>query len=84
MSNVEEFLKVSGRIESEYETALALLKDPEVIKVVSFLSELDKLAGEYDFTPMDIMTLLDPGRALELKSHESKNGRRRSKRVQRS
>lgn len=84
MSNVDEFLKVSGRIESEYETALALLKDPEVIKVVSFLSELDKLAGEYDFTPMDIMTLLDPGRAIELKSHEAKNERRRSKRVQRS
>lgn len=36
MSNVDEFLKVSGRIESEYETALALLKDPEVIKVASF------------------------------------------------
>lgn len=84
MSNVEEFLKTSNRIESEYENALTLLKDPEVIQVARFLADLDKLAGEYDFTPMDIMTLLDPGKALELQAQESKGTKKRNKRPPRS
>jgi len=50
----------------EYEAIAPLLRDPEVVKVARFLAELDKLAGEYDFSSLEIMALIDPGRALQL------------------
>lgn len=65
MTNVEEFIALSNRIALEYEAIAPLLRDPEVVKAAQFLGELDKLAHQYDFSSMDIMKLIDPGRALE-------------------
>jgi hypothetical protein len=66
MTSVEEFIALSNRITMEYEAIAPLLRDPEVIKAARFLGELDKLAHDYDFSSMDIMKLIDPGRALQL------------------
>jgi hypothetical protein len=66
MTSVEEFIALSNRITMEYEAIVPLLSDPEVVKAAKFLAELDKLAREYDFSSMDIMTLIDAGRALQL------------------
>lgn len=65
MTSVEEFIALSNRITMEYEAIAPLLRDPEVIKAARFLGELDKLARDYDFSSMDIMKLIDPGRALQ-------------------
>lgn len=64
MTSVEEFIALSNRITMEYEAIAPLLRDPEVIKAARFLGDLDKLAHDYDFSSMDIMKLIDPGRAL--------------------
>ena len=65
MTSVEEFIALSNRIAMEYEAIAPLLRDPEVIKAARFLGELDNLAHQYDFSAMDIMKLIDPGRALQ-------------------
>jgi hypothetical protein len=66
MTSVQEFFELSNRITLEYEAIVPLLRDPEVVKAARFLAELDALASRYDFKPVDIMTLLDPGRAAGL------------------
>jgi hypothetical protein len=66
MTSVEEFIELSNRITMEYEAIVPLLRDPEVVKIARFLAELDNLAGEYDFSSLEIMALIDPGRALQL------------------
>lgn len=66
MTNVEEFMELSNRITMEYEAIVPLLRDPEVVKVARFLAELDSLAEEYEFSSLEIMALIDPGRALTL------------------
>ena len=66
MTSVQEFFELSNRITLEYEAIVPLLRDPEVVKAARFLAELDALANDYDFKPIDIMTLLDPGRAARL------------------
>lgn len=73
MTNVEEFIALSNRIALEYEALAPLLRDPEVVKAAQFLGELDKLAHQYDFSAMDIMKLIDPGRALECEKNKAEN-----------
>lgn len=65
MTSVEEFIALSNRITMEYEAIVPLLRDPEVVKAARFLGELDKLARDYEFSSIDIMKLIDPGRALQ-------------------
>ncbi|WP_236217293.1 hypothetical protein [Pseudomonas rhodesiae] len=86
MTNVEEFIALSNRIALEYEAITPLLRDPEVVKAAQFLGELDKLAHQYDFSSMDIMKLIDPGRALECeknKSEKASKPQRKNKRAAR-
>ncbi|UXL36390.1 hypothetical protein N7D90_12180 [Pseudomonas fragi] len=68
MDRVQELLFITNRITKEYETLLPLLRDPEVAKAVSFLSELDSLAENYEFMAVDIVRLIDPGRAEKMQS----------------
>lgn len=63
MDRVQELLFVKNKITKEYESLLLLLEDPEVVKVVQFLSELDALAEHYSFSSEDIIQLIDPSRA---------------------
>ena len=44
-----------------------LLEEPEVSKALQFLAELDALAEEYEFTLSEILLLIDPSRASQLK-----------------
>jgi hypothetical protein len=66
MTSVEEFIELSNRITMEYEAITPLLRDPEVVRAAHFLAELDDLAGAYDFSSLEIMALIDPGRALRV------------------
>ncbi|HDS1733196.1 hypothetical protein [Pseudomonas sp. BP8] len=63
MDRIEELLSITNQITKEYESLLPLLRDPEVSKAVSFLTELDSLSEQYEFTAIDIVRLIDPGRA---------------------
>ena len=63
MNRVQELIFITNRITKEYESLIPLLRDPEVVKAVSFLTELDSLAGSYEFTALDIIRLIDPSRA---------------------
>lgn len=80
MTSVQEFFELSNRITSEYEAIVPLLRDPEVVKAARFLAELDVLASEYDFKPLDIMTLLDPGRAAMVRTKVEKKSKAPSRR----
>lgn len=68
MTSVQEFFELSNRITLEYEAIVPLLRKPEVAKAARFLAELDALASEYQFRPIDIMTLIDPGRTAKLQA----------------
>lgn len=68
MDRIQELLFITNRITKEYESLLPLLRDPDVANAVSFLSELDSLAENYEFTAMDIVRLIDPGRAERMQS----------------
>lgn len=63
MNRVQELLFITNRITKEYESLIPLLRDPDVVRAVSFLTELDSLAESYEFTALDIIRLIDPGRA---------------------
>ncbi len=86
MTSVEEFIELSNRITMEYEAIAPLLRDPEVVKAVRFLAELDDLAEAYDFSSLEIMALIDPGRALRVgelsfsKPLKRQKGRKRTER----
>ncbi|MDD0995086.1 hypothetical protein M5G20_04285 [Pseudomonas sp. TNT2022 ID1044] len=80
MTSVQEFFEFSNRITLEYEAIVPLLRDPEVVKAARFLAKLDALASEYEFKPIDIMTLLDPGRATRLQTVIKQKGKAPSKR----
>lgn len=86
MTNVEEFIALTNRISMQYEAMAPLLRDPEVVKAAQFLGELEKLAREYDFSAMDIMKLIDPGRALECektKTEKANQSQKNNKRAAR-
>jgi hypothetical protein len=80
MNSVEEFIRLSNKITMEYEAIVPLLRDPEVVKAARFLSDLDNLAHEYEFSPLDIMKLIDPKRALSLTEEKAKKSEGRSRR----
>lgn len=63
MNRVQELLFITNRITKEYESLIPLLRDPDVVKAVSFFTELDLLAESYEFTALDIIRLIDPSRA---------------------
>jgi hypothetical protein len=86
MDRVRELLLISNRITKEYEALLPLLRDPDVVKAVRFLTELDVLAEQYDFSSADIVRLIDPGRAERMNTQavESKKPGRASKRSSQS
>lgn len=84
MTSVEEFIALSNRITMEYEAIAPLLRDPEVIKTARFLGELDKLARDYDFSSMDIMKLIDPGRALQSVIRRKEEAAKHQKRTKRT
>lgn len=84
MTSVEEFIALSNRITMDYEAIAPLLRDPEVVKAARFLGELDKLAHHYDFSAMDIMKLIDPGRALQSENNKKEKARKPQKRNQRT
>lgn len=84
MTNVQEFIALSNRIAMEYEAIAPLLRDPEVVKAARFLGELDNLAHEYEFSVIDILKLIDPGRALEsekIKNDKVIKSQKRNKRT---
>lgn len=80
MTSVKEFFELSNRIRLEYEAIVPLLRDPEVVKAARFLAELDALASEYEFKQLDIMTLLDPGRAARVQTKVEKKSKGPSRR----
>ena len=80
MNSVEEFIRLSNKITMEYEAIVPLLRDPEVVKAARFLSDLDNLAHEYEFSSLDIMKLIDPKRALSLTEEKAKKNEGRSRR----
>lgn len=84
MTSVEEFIALSNRITMEYEAIAPLLRDPEVIKAARFLGDLDKLAHDYDFSSMDIMKLIDPGRALQAATRRNEVVAKPQKRTKRT
>lgn len=84
MTSVEEFIALSNRIAMDYEAIAPLLRDPEVVKAARFLGELDKLAHHYDFSAMDIMKLIDPGRALQSEKNQKEKTKKPHKRGQRT
>ncbi|MDX9681894.1 hypothetical protein QMK56_10345 [Pseudomonas protegens] len=84
MTSVEEFIALSNRITMDYEAIAPLLRDPEVVKAARFLGELDKLAQHYDFSAMDIMKLIDPGRALQSEKNQKENTKKPQRRSQRT
>lgn len=55
-----QLLKLEGRIESEYETASDVLETPGVADILRFLAELDTLATRHDFSPREIIMMLEP------------------------
>jgi hypothetical protein len=83
MTSVEEFIALSNRITMEYEAIAPLLRDPEVIKAARFLGELDKLAHDYDFSSIDIMKLIDPGRVLQSAVRKKEIAEKAQKRTKR-
>lgn len=62
-----ELIQISLRLKQELNALAPLLDDPEVDKAVRFLAEVDVLAEEYGFTSSEIVLLIDPSRASQLK-----------------
>lgn len=66
-TRLAELIQISHRLKQELNALAPLLDDPEVNKAVQFLAELDALAEEYEFTSSEIVLLIDPSRASQLK-----------------
>lgn len=67
MSTMEKLARVyaiDNRLRGERAAAASLMDDSEVAKVLEFLGELDSLAGEYQFRPLDIVRLISPDYAI--------------------
>ncbi len=60
MKKIAEVFQINRRIQSEFQTAAALLRDAEVIRALRFLNDLDELAEKFQFTPRDILMYLAP------------------------
>ncbi|WP_194790753.1 histone-like nucleoid-structuring protein, MvaT/MvaU family [Pseudomonas sp. UFMG81] len=60
MNKIAEIFKINRRIESELQTAAALLHDAEVVRALRFLNDLDELACKFQFTPREILMYLAP------------------------
>jgi hypothetical protein len=60
MEKLSQLYETNQRIKLEREIAASLISDPEVSKMLKFLAELDSLASEYQFKPLDIVRLLCP------------------------
>lgn len=55
-----QLLKLERRIESEYDSASTVLETPGVAEILRFLAELDTLATRHDFSPREIIMMLEP------------------------
>lgn len=60
MNKIAEVFQINRRIDSEVQTAAALLRDVEVIRALRFLNDLDELAYKFQFTPREILMYLAP------------------------
>jgi hypothetical protein len=60
MDKIAELFRINRRIQSEYEAAIPLMRDAEVIRSLRFLTDLDELAAKFQFTPRDILLFLAP------------------------
>jgi hypothetical protein len=60
MEKLSKVYEIDNRIRLEREVAASLIDDSEISKVLSFLVELDKLANQYQFRPLDIVKLISP------------------------
>ncbi|MDI9776655.1 DNA binding protein [Pseudomonas putida] len=60
MNKIAEVFQINRRIESEVQTAAALLRDAEVVRALRFLNDLDELAYKFQFTPREILMYLAP------------------------
>lgn len=60
MKKVSEVFQINRRIQTECQAADQLLRDPEVIRALRFLNDLDELAEKFQFSPRDILMYLAP------------------------
>lgn len=60
MEKLSKVYEIDNRIRLEREMAASLIDDSEISKVLSFLVELDSLASQYQFRPLDIVKLISP------------------------
>lgn len=63
MNKLAEVFKINQRIDLEYDAAMPLVGDAEVVRSLYFLIKLDELAAAYEFSSEEIVILLDPDRA---------------------
>jgi hypothetical protein len=57
-------LEAEAAIAANYESACAVLVEEEMALTVNFLIKLDNLAMRYDFSPREIIALLQPEHPL--------------------
>ena len=57
-------LEAEAAIAANYESACAVLMEEEMALTVNFLIKLDSLAMRYDFSPREIIALLQPEHPL--------------------
>jgi len=69
VKKIAEVFQINRRIQSEFQTAAALLRDAEVIRALRFLNDLDELAEKFQFTPRDILMYLAPRKESSKSAH---------------
>ena len=69
VKKIAEVFQINRRIQSEFQTAAALLRDAEVIRALRFLNDLDELAEKYQFSPRDILMYLAPRKEYSQLAH---------------
>ena len=69
VKKIAEVFQINRRIQSEFQTAAALLRDAEVIRALRFLNDLDELAEKFQFTPRDILMYLAPRKESSQPTH---------------
>ncbi|MEX5688894.1 histone-like nucleoid-structuring protein, MvaT/MvaU family [Pseudomonas silesiensis] len=73
MKKIAEIFQINRRIQSEFQTAAALLRDAEVIRALRFLNDLDELAEKFQFTPSDILMYLAPRKESSQPAHAAQS-----------
>ncbi|OSR66125.1 hypothetical protein BV326_04943 [Pseudomonas syringae pv. actinidiae] len=86
METVSKILSAGNRINNGFDELRAVLRNPALRDELIFLAKLHDLANKYQFTPSEVIHLLDPGQdvsSLEPKSENKLKATRSARSVKR-